>query len=66
MFYLENLKAFRPKLILYVQVDSGVTIDATLSPDTKTYLRNVAERQKGLESSLGDSDTVSKEGAPDP
>lgn len=36
---------FRPKLTLYVRVEDGVAIDATLSPGTLDYLTKLALKQ---------------------
>lgn len=43
----EDFDAFRPTLTLYIQRSegNGVAIDATLSPDTRKYLQDLASRQ---------------------
>ncbi len=45
-FALEDLKAFPPKLTLYIQLDDGVAIDAGLSPNTRKYLEDLASKQR--------------------
>jgi len=40
-------KYFHPKLTLFIQLRDGLTVDATLSPDTRKYLENLASKQQG-------------------
>ena len=38
----------RPTLILYVQLEDGMAVDASLSPDTRKYLASLADKQRLL------------------
>lgn len=40
-------KQLRPKLTLFVQLENGLAVDATLTPETKRYLENLAAKQGG-------------------
>jgi E3 ubiquitin-protein ligase BAH len=38
-------KHLRPKLTLFVQLENGLAVDATLTPETRAYLEQLAARQ---------------------
>lgn len=38
----------RPTLTLYVQLEDGMAIDASLSPDTRNYLASLVDRQRKI------------------
>ena len=40
-------KYFHPKLTLFIQLEDGLAVDATLSPDTRKYLENLVSKQQG-------------------
>jgi len=37
-----------PTLTLYVQLEDGMAIDASLSPDTRNYLASLVDRQRKI------------------
>ena len=39
-------KYFHPKLTLFIQLEDGLPVDATLSPDTRKYLENLVSKQR--------------------
>lgn len=60
---------FRPTLTIYVQLEGGMAIDASLSPDTRNYLASLVDKQRqlvGLSSSLKEQckGDLSKEASP--
>lgn len=40
--FAEDAETVIPKLTLYVQLEDGIAVDATLSPDTRKYLEGLA------------------------
>jgi E3 ubiquitin-protein ligase BAH len=45
---------FHPKLTLFIQLEDGLAVDATLSPDTRNYLENLASKQQSTPIALVD------------
>lgn len=43
----KETKEFRPKLTMFVTLDQGIAVDATLSKDTRKYLEKLARKQRG-------------------